>query len=112
MPGRGWIGGWVVALLLLVAGSASQPRLAQAQVDPSTAVVHGYLTNVETTVPPLSRLLSFELEADDGTLWTFISEADPGITGDHAREHMVLREAVSVTYQQRGSLLVALRVDD
>jgi hypothetical protein len=112
MPGRGWLGGWVVVLLLLVAVSAWQPRGARAQVDPSTAVVHGYLTNVETTVPPLSRLLSFELEADDGTRWTFIAEADPGITGDHAREHMALREAVSVTYERRGSFLVALRVDD
>ena len=96
--------------LLAVLAFVLSLALASCNREPAIQVAHGVVVNVQ--VASFSQIGSFDLRTDDGQVLSFAVEGNPGITPGHLREHMILAQAVIVTYHRLNGDLVATQIDD
>lgn len=95
------------ALLILAAacggGDADPAAEAGRQVRGRVLeVVARNITDVET----------LRIRAEDGVIWTFVTEGYAGVSPSHLREHQLRGEMVLVSYVRKGDKLVALEITD
>ena len=95
------------ALLILAAacggGDADPAAEANQQVRGLILdVVARNLTDVET----------LRLRAEDGVIWTFVTDGYTGVSPSHLREHQLRGVKVLVSYVRKGDTLVALEITD
>ena len=95
------------ALLILAAacggGDADPAAEASRQVRGQILeVVARNITDVET----------LRIRAEDGVIWTFVTEGYAGVSPSHLREHRLRGETVLVSYVRMGDKLVALEITD
>ncbi len=98
-----WLSAWMSAGALV--GGCGVTR-----GDDGIRHVRGVLLEVDA--PSLTAVRSFDMRTEDGRRLTFRAGGDIGMTPGHMREHMVLGEAVGVTYREAGDELLVTNVDD
>ena len=67
---------------------------------------------VEVVPRSFSELEMLRIRGDDGRLYAFETEGFVGFTPSHVREHQFLGQTLLVTYEKRGDILVATRLED
>ena len=67
---------------------------------------------VEVVPRSFSELELLRIRDDEGRLYTFQTEGYVGFTPSHIREHQFLGQTLLVTYERRGDVLVAIRLED
>ena len=67
---------------------------------------------VEVVPRSFSELESLTIRDDEGRTYTFETEGFVGFTTSHVREHQFLGQTLLVTYEKRGDVLVAIRLED
>ena len=67
---------------------------------------------VEVVPRNFSELELLRIRGDDGRLYTFETEGFVGFTPSHVREHQFLGQTLLVTYERRGDILVATKLED
>ena len=67
---------------------------------------------VEVVPRSFSEVESLTIRDDEERLYTFETEGFVGFTPSHVREHQILGQTLLVTYEKRGNVLVAIRLED
>ena len=67
---------------------------------------------VEVIPRSFSELELLTIRDAEGRLYTFETEGFVGFTPSHVREHQFLGQTLLVTYERRGDILVAIRLED
>ena len=67
---------------------------------------------VEVIPRSFSELELLTVRDEEGRLYTFETEGFVGFTPSHIREHQFLGQTLLVTYEKRGDILVAIRLED
>jgi hypothetical protein len=67
---------------------------------------------VEVIPRSFSELELLTIRDEQGRLFTFETEGFVGFTPSHIREHQFLGQTLLVTYERRGDILVATRLED
>ena len=67
---------------------------------------------VEVIPRSFSELELLTIRDEEGRLYTFETEGFVGFTPSHIREHQFLGQSLLVTYERRGDILVAIRLED
>lgn len=67
---------------------------------------------VEVLPRNFSELELLRIRDDEGRTYTFETEGFTGFTPSHVREHQFLGQTLLVTYEKRGDVLVAIKLED
>ena len=67
---------------------------------------------VEVVARNFSELEFLKIRDLDGVEYSFETEGFVGFTSSHVKEHQLLGQSLLVTYEQRGEVLVAVRLED
>ncbi len=67
---------------------------------------------VEVVPKSFSELELLRIRDDEGRIYSFETEGFVGFTPSHVREHQFLGQTLLVTYEKRGAVLVATRLED
>ena len=67
---------------------------------------------VEVVPRNFSELEFLKIRDVDGKEYSFETEGFVGFTPSHVKEHQLLGQSLLVTYEQRGEVLVAVRLED
>jgi len=91
----------IVAMpLLLGAGcDADSPNQVRGQV-------------IEAVPRNFSELELLRIRDDRGREYVFETEGFIGFTPSHVREHQLFGQSLLVTYEKRGEVLIAIRLED
>ncbi len=67
---------------------------------------------VEVIPRSFTELELLTIRDEEGREYTFETEGFVGFTPSHIREHQFLGQSLLVTYERRGDILVAVRLED
>ncbi|MCY4365286.1 MAG: hypothetical protein OXE17_03555 [Chloroflexi bacterium] len=67
---------------------------------------------VEAVPRSFSELEVLRIRDDEGREYEFKTEGFIGFTPSHVREHQLFGQSLLVTYEKRGDLLIALKLED
>lgn len=88
--------------------------LAVACSQPASGQVEGLV--VEVVDRDIDELETLRVKDSSGKIWTFTTEGYAGVTPAHLREHQLLGDGVTVTFQEKdgpdGRVLVASEITD
>lgn len=67
---------------------------------------------VEAVPRSFSELEVLRIRDDEGREYVFETEGFIGFTPSHVREHQLFGQSLLVTYEKRGDVLIAVRLED
>ena len=67
---------------------------------------------IEAVPRNFSELEVLRIRDDEGREYVFETEGFIGFTPSHVREHQLFGQSLLVTYEKRGDVLIAVRLED